>query len=134
VWSCEKLKKRILDKVENEIQKECKAISSRKVPSVLSQVSADDILALKDIDIVTELKERAPVTHRCMQAIARSPRKTKNSEANHKVVSSLSMAASVLLRCRNPCLSAAAYRFSVVLWHGGVGKMVSLIFYSKNRR
>ncbi len=48
-----------------------------------------------------------------MQAIARSPRKIKNSEANHKVVSSLSMAASVLLRCHNPHLSAAACRFSV---------------------
>ncbi len=67
MWSCEKLKKRILDKVVNEIQKECKAISSRKVLSVLFQVSADDILALKDSDIVTELKERAPVTVACKQ-------------------------------------------------------------------
>ena len=31
----------------------------------------------------------------------------------------ISMAGSVLLRCRNPSMAANAYRLSVLLWHGG---------------
>ena len=121
------LKVKLLNKVEYEIQEECKSISSKKKPSVLSHVSPASIISLKDMDVVNELKERAPVTHRCMQAIACSKKRSiKKDGVDYKLVNSLSMAASVLLRCRNPCLSAAAYRLSVLLWHGGAAKKVCI--------
>lgn len=116
VWASQILKVKVLNKVEYEIQEECKSISSKKKPSVLSHVSPASIISLKDMDVVNELKERAPVTHRCMQAIACSKKRSiKKDGVDYKLVNSLSMAASVLLRCRNPCLSAAAYRLSVLL-------------------
>ena len=58
-----------------------------------------------------------------MQAVACTKKRANKSDGvDFKVVSSLSMAASVLLRCRDPCLSALAYHLSTLLWHGGATK------------
>ena len=59
-----------------------------------------------------------------MQVVACTKKKARKSdEVDVKLVSSLSMAA-VLLRCRNPCLSALACHLSILLWHGWAAKKV----------
>lgn len=121
VWSSEKLKSCLLKKVESEIQEECSSLCSKKSPSMLANTSPDHIISLKDESIVGELQERAPTLHRCLAAAVTSKRKGSKKK---NATAALSMASSVLLRCRNPQLSANAYRLSVLLWHGGAQKQV----------
>ena len=60
-----------------------------------------------------------------MQAVACAKKRAKKSDGvDVKVVSSLSMAASVLLRCWNLCLSPLAYHLSILLLHEGAAKKV----------
>ena len=83
------LKVRLLNKAENDIQEECKVMSSKKQASILSQVSPDSIISLKDIHVFNELKKVAPITHRCMQAVACTKKRAKKSDGvDVKVVSS----------------------------------------------
>ena len=132
VWSSEELKGCLLDKVEQKIQEECTSLCSRKSPSTLADVTPASIISLKDSDIENELKERAPTLYRCLQAAASSKRNQAKVKVNcrkdqgevMKTTRAISMASSVLLRCRNPSLSAMAYLLSILLWHAGAEKQV----------
>lgn len=130
IWSCAELKKQILKKVENEIQEESSGLSSRKNPSVLTKTNPEELIALTSQDIVSEITKRAPTLLRCMNAVA-STKTRKNlkgdCEKERKVNRSVSFAVSVLLKCRNPHLSAMAYRLSLLKWHGGAEKQVRLL-------
>ena len=132
MWSSEELKSCVLSNVEKEIQSECSKLCSRKSPSILTYISPDSLVSLKDSQIVYELEERAPTLHRCLAAAASSNSKQRQlqdpsqQQLRQKITSTLSMASSVLLRCRNPAMSANAHRLSVLLWHGGAQKQVKL--------
>ena len=127
VWSSDELKSCVLKNVEKEIQDECSRLCSRKSPSIVTDTSPESIISLKDSQIVHELEERTPVLHRCLTAAACSKQKKKSTrvDQDQKTTSAVSMASSVLLRCRNPAMSANAYRLSVLLWHGGAQKQVT---------
>ena len=108
----------------------CSKLCSRKSPSILTDTSPDSLVSLNDGQIVNELEERAPTLHRCLAAAASSNFKQKIwqdsslKQLGQKITSTLSMASSVLLRCRNPAMSVNVYRLFVLLWHGGAQRQV----------
>ena len=122
VWASEQLKSCLLKKVEKNIQDECSSLCSKKSRSILANTSPTHIISLKDVTIISELEERAPTLYRCLPTAVSSKRKAGVQKKN--TTAALSMASSILLRCRNPALSANAYRLSVLLWHGGAQKQV----------
>ncbi len=67
------LKKWVQDKISDEVA----SIVSVKRPSTLSLTSCDDLLKLKNEDIVNELTEKAPVLHLVLQSATISPRRRK---------------------------------------------------------
>jgi hypothetical protein len=137
VWSSNDLKELILNKLENDLKKESSGLCSRKNPSLLSDSKPESIINLKDSCIVKELEERAPILHRVLKAVASGKMKCinniekddKKSERNFKVTRAISMATSVLFRCRTPSMSALSYRLSILLWHGGAEKQVNAACY-----
>ena len=125
VWSSSDLKPIILAKVEKQIKDESSGLCSRSCPSILADPKPQSLIQLKDSEVVKELEERAPLLHRVLNAVASGKYvKKETSKQSEKVSRAVSMASSVLLRCRTPNMSTLAYRLSLLMWHGGAEKQV----------
>ena len=103
-------------------------------PSILRFTEPAKILDLSDGTIQNELEERAPTLHRFLKAAVTTKTKGKipkkgEPERSVKLVNGVGMAAAMLLKNRNPKMSAMAYKMSLLLWHGGVDKQVFLTFF-----
>ena len=127
VLNSKELQSRVVKKVEKQVQEECCGLCSRKTPSILTKTSLESIISLKDQDIVNELQEKAPTFYSCLLAASSSQRGDPNKN-NQRTTPSISMASSILLKCRNPSMTANAYRLSVLLWHGGAQKQIYILF------
>lgn len=122
IWSKKELRSEILDKFLAEVSQECQDICSVKEPSMLRKCDPKSLSSFSAEDFATELKQRAPTFHSCLEA---SMTIKKDLNKNKLSVPPLTMAASVLLRQRCPQMSAMAYRYSIgVLWHSGAKKQV----------
>ena len=99
------------------------ACAVEREPSILTKTSPESIISCKEQDLVNELQEKAPTFYSCLLAASSSQRgdPKKNKQ---KTTPSISMASSILLKCRNPSMAANAYRLSVLLWHGGAKKQI----------
>ena len=121
------LKKWVQDKISDEVA----SIVSVKRPSTLSLTSCDDLLKLKNEDIINELKEKAPLLHLVLQSATTSPRRRKkifDGLAKDRSQCCLAMSFSVLMRARSPTHGALAYRISMILHHSGAKKRVIICF------
>ena len=122
------LKKWVQDKISDEVA----SIVSVKRPSILSLTSCDDLLKLKNEDIINELKEKAPLLHLVLQSATTSPRRRKkifDGLVKDRSQCCLVMSFSVLMRARSPTHGALAYRISMILHHSGAKKRVIICFY-----
>ncbi|CAB3988657.1 Hypothetical predicted protein [Paramuricea clavata] len=103
-----------------------KDFAVEKNPSILANSTPHNVINITDACIASELKNRAPTMERILRAaVSGKVKHTVEEEYNEKDkknVRALSMATSILLRCRNPALSALSYRLSLLLWHGGAEK------------
>ena len=111
--------------IENTALDEASRMASSKNPSVLSKTGCDDLLKLKNDDIVNEFKERAPLSFMVLYANAVSRRRKKRILEGTLLDSSskgLSMAIAVLMRMRCPMMSALSYKVSFILHHSGAKK------------
>eukprot|EP00112_Aurelia_sp_Birch-Aquarium-sp1_P023413 Seg6971.2 transcript_id=Seg6971.2/GoldUCD/mRNA.D3Y31 product="hypothetical protein" protein_id=Seg6971.2/GoldUCD/D3Y31 len=117
----------LLKWIENTALDEASRMASSKNPSVLLKTGCDDLLKLKNDDIVNEFKERAPLSFLVLYANAVSRRRKKRILEGTSVDSSLkglSMTIAVLMRMRCPMMSALSYKVSFILHHSGAKKMV----------
>ena len=112
VWNSKELQSRVVKKVEKQIQEEYCGLCSRKTPSILTKTSPESIISCKDQDIVNELQEKVPTFYSCLLA-AYSSQRGDPKKNKQKTTPSISMASSILLKCRNPSMAANAYRLSV---------------------
>lgn len=131
----------ILRKVENMIQNECQDLCAKKNPSILRSTGPDHLVKLRDVQVHNELRDRAPTLHRFLRAAAFNKRAQRKKERvdggrrnrvvgknvrKDRSVPAVSMAGSLLLRCRSTEMSANAYRISALLWHAGAEKQVGI--------
>ena len=120
VMVSDKMKKSATELLARNVEDECKSLCSDKRPSILRYTAPERILQLSDGTIQKELQDRAPTFHRFLQAAVATQNKTSVDES----VKGVGIAVSVLLKNRNPKMSAMAYKMSLLLWHGGVDKQV----------
>ena len=127
-WESKDLRGKLLRKVEKDINSEIKGLSSRRNPSLLADTTPNNIINIKDSSVASELKDRTPTMERLLRAVVCVKTKgsghRKDTKKDHKIARAVSMATSVLLRCRNPAMSAMSYRVSLLLWRGGAEKQV----------
>ena len=128
MWAHPELRRELLTKVRGEIENECQSLCSNKNPSLFRRSSPQDLISFSENKCETELKEKAPVFHKCLQAatICRETRKKMDSGQKQCNTSlAITMVASVFLKRRCSQMCAQAYRFSVgVMWHRGAKKQV----------
>ena len=128
IWAHPELRGELLTKVRGEIENECQTLCSNKNPSLFRRSSPQDLISFSENECESELKEKAPVFHMCLQAatICRETRKKMESgQKQCNTSSAITMAASVLLKRRCSQMCAQAYRFSIgVMWHSGAKKQV----------
>ena len=100
-WKSTKHKENLLTKVEKQIEDECAGLSSRKHPSILSNATPENIIELTNSKVVDELMLRETTLYQTMQAACSN----KEDKKPEKKVHAVSVASSILLRCRNPTIS-----------------------------
>jgi hypothetical protein len=127
------LKDMIMCKIEKDVVNEFEGLCSLRNPSILANSTPHNVINITDACIASELKNRAPTMERILRAAVSGKVKhtieEEYNEKDKKYVRALSMATSILLRCRNPALSALSHRLSLLLWHGGT--LFSLYLYCK---
>ena len=95
-WKSTKHKVNLLTKVEKQIEDECAGLSSRKHPSILSNATPENIIELTNSKVVDELMLRETTLYQTMQAACSN----KEDKKPEKKVHAVSVASSILLRCR----------------------------------
>ena len=105
------------DAFAREVAKECKDYT--KSESCLKESSPDQLAVFSNKTLCKEVEIHCPLLFSVLcQA---SNMCGLNSEASkERAVNAIALAVSVLIRLRNPTMSAAAYRISTVLFHSGV--------------
>ena len=128
MWAHPALRRELLAKVQGEIENECQRLCSNKNPSLFRRSSPKDLISFSENKCETELNEKAPIFHNCLQAATICKETRKKMELGQKqcnTSSAITMAASVLLKRRCSQMCAQAYRFSIgVMWHSGAKKQV----------
>ena len=120
------------------IRKECQDLCGEKTTSILRSTRPDDLVKLRDVQVHKELRDGAPTLHRFLRAADLNKRAQRKKELRvdggrrnrvvgrnfgfDRSVPTVSMAGSLLLRCRSTEIRANAYRISALLWHAGAEK------------
>ena len=124
----DQLKNSLFKWIANTVLDEVSEVVRVKNPSILSKTNCDDLLVLKNEDVVEELQKRAPLLYLVLKNSVISRRRRKKIKDGHVKDQShcaLAMAFGILMKMRSPTLSALAYRVSLVLHHSGAKKRVS---------
>ena len=100
-----------------EIARECKNYS--KSDSCLKERSPDQLAVFSNKTLCKEVNTHCPVLYSAL-CQASNLCCLNSEESNERAVNAIALAVSALIRCRNPTMSAAAYRISTVLFHSGV--------------
>ena len=81
MWAHPELRRELLMKVQGEIENECQILCSNKKPSLFRESSPQDLIYFSENKCETELKEKAPIFHKCLQAATtcKEPRKNRSA-------------------------------------------------------
>eukprot|EP00112_Aurelia_sp_Birch-Aquarium-sp1_P016963 Seg389.2 transcript_id=Seg389.2/GoldUCD/mRNA.D3Y31 product="hypothetical protein" protein_id=Seg389.2/GoldUCD/D3Y31 len=123
----DQLKHCLLKWIANTVLDEVSEVVRVKRPSILLMTNCDDLLRLRNEDVVDELQKRAPMLYLVLKnsVISRRRRKKiKDGNVKDQSLCSVAMAFGILMKMRSPTLSALAYRVSLVLHHSGAKKKV----------
>ncbi len=123
---CEGLKNALIFVFTKEVQKECTALCSKKVPSSLRQTSKESMLEFSLSKFEKELEEKAPLLRAILKA-ASLPRLKDANES--KWLLAATMAAAVLLKNRSPYMTAVQLLITVIIQHLGLMVRMNLCQY-----
>ena len=100
-----------------EIARECKNYS--KADSCLQYNSPDQLAVFSNKTLCKEVELHCPLLY---AALCKASNLTSlaSEDENERAVNAVALAFSCLIRCRNPSMSAVAYRISTILFHSGV--------------
>ena len=116
---------------EAEIKAEFKHLCLRKTVSIFGERSPDNIVnKLTGQQMEDEVSAKAPTFYKCLRAAAnmdKSCKKLGTKTKQRKAVSFswvASVAVSLMLRNRDPSVSALSYKISLLFWQAGAAKQV----------
>ncbi|XP_078659349.1 uncharacterized protein LOC144904350 [Branchiostoma floridae x Branchiostoma belcheri] len=99
----------IQHQLEAKLQKEVSSLLSLgSGPSILRKTTPEDLQEFSYVDMERDLKARAPILHSVLSTVG-----------DHSTVHTC-VAASVIIRAKEPRMSALAYIINAILQHGGV--------------
>ena len=101
-----------------EIARECKNYSSSD-DSCLKYRSPDQLAVFSNKTLCKEVETHCPLLYEAM-CNASNLTGVETGEGNERAVNAVALAVASLIRCRNPGMSAVAYRISTILFHSGV--------------
>ena len=119
---------------EADIKAEFKYLFSRKIVSIFSDRSPYNIVnKLTGQRMEEEISSKAPTFYKCLRAAANKDdsgkKQSLGTETKRRKDTSFSWEASVavslMLRNRDPAVSALSYKMSLLFWQGGAEKQVS---------
>ncbi|XP_022787541.1 uncharacterized protein LOC111327585 isoform X2 [Stylophora pistillata] len=108
------LRAELLDAIEKEMTKEVREYS--KTDNCLKSSDPEHLTVFSNSTLCQELSEYSPILHMIFSAACG----LSDGEKNTRESNALALAASTLLRCSNPTMSALAYRESLILYNSGV--------------
>ena len=100
-----------------EVARECKNYT--KSDSCLKESSPDQLAVFSNRTVFKEVEVNCPLLYTAL-CQASNVCSLNSEESKERAINAIALAVSTLMRCRNPTMSAAAYRISTVLFHSGV--------------
>ena len=104
----------LLRALEREVNRECQNYC--KSDSCLKSKKPDQLSVFANVNVCREIKVYCPI----LSTVLESACDLKNLNVNERTINAIALATSTLIRCRNPTMSAIAYRMSTILFHSGV--------------
>ncbi len=104
--------------ISRTVRQEFTAYCGNKSDSILQRRSPIDVAAFSDKVVVREVQTLCRFWHACLQGACNA--NAKNNKITVKVTGCMALSSSIVARCRNPNMSAMAYRISTILFHSGV--------------
>ena len=111
IMNCEQLRKSVIEKVLNVVSLETTNLCSRNRPSLLKKTTKEDLINFDLCCICKEWKEKAPVFYSFLLACCESNRKI----AAASWFGSVAIAGSILLKQRDPAMSATGIVMGILL-------------------
>ena len=106
------LSKELLAKLENEVEREMRDYC--RSDSILKTTDPDQLASLSNKVLCKEVELNCPLYSSVVKSACNANDKPENG------TNAVALATAVLVRCRNPKMSALAYRISSLLFHSGV--------------
>lgn len=113
IIKCESLTDELLNALNKQVSTEFKNFS--KLDSILKGRTPEELAAYSNRLFLEKVRIHLPVWNACVRGSVGA----KTSEKVEKQSHAIALARSVLARCRNPEMSALAYRISAILFHSG---------------
>ena len=108
-------------RILHELDTECSSLCSLKRPSLLREVTPDNLLATDLGDIINEWRDRTEIFYPTLASICKHPVEQNRNEA-------LAASGSILLKERNKKMSRLHHCVGLFLDHGGAkNKAISAI-------
>ena len=117
-WRCAKVRERIILLFLKEINRECKAMCSRKSPSILPKTGKEDIVNFLLTKLDNELRERTPLLRSVLMAA--SIRKSSIERSNLYWMPAVCMASSICLKKRSPHMTVVQLLNTIFIQHSGL--------------
>ncbi len=111
IMNCEQLRKSVIEKVLNVVSLETTDLCSRNNPSLLKKTTKRDLVNFDLCCLCKEWKEKAPVFYSFLLACCESNRKI----AAASWFGSVAIAGSILLKQRDPAMSATGIVMGILL-------------------
>ena len=105
----------LLGALEREVNRECKNYC--KSDSCLKSKKPDQLSVFANVSVCREIKVYCPILSSVLESAC--DLKNLNVNENERAINAIALATSTLIRCRNPTMSAIAYRMSTILFHSG---------------
>ena len=106
----------LLGALDREVNHECKNYC--KPDSCLKSKKPDQLSVFANVNVCREIKVYCPILSTVLESAC--DLKNLNVNENERAINAIALATSTLIRCRNPTMSAIAYRMSTILFHSGV--------------
>lgn len=123
VMKSEQVSRLVIQMVINRLAQECDHLCERKdFSSILRKQNPKDLVSLNWESIMSEWRKHAPIFHSMLLKIAKC-----SSNQGDRKLPAICMAGGILLKQRNIRMLALQHITGLILFHGDVSKMVSIV-------
>ena len=120
-FKCKPLRKSLIHRVCLLINKECRKLEKK---SLLKKTAVSDLKHFKWNSVLKEWKKESPTFYRILKTIVAPPTISRNQTKEHLLKPIIGSAGAILLKRRNPRLSAVQHLVGLSLFLGRTRKKV----------